>query len=351
MVNRLTFLERILHRLHLLPTPIMDTFAGVLFGRVLAIAVRRGLFDALASGPMNAAEIAAVTHFHPRALALVLNSCVVAGYLAQRGEMYQLSAEGRRWLCKESPDSLVNLVAYFETLYVRWANLENSLERGGPPRPYYEAFNEDDWRIYSLGMKELARILLPRVIETITPDKEARSLLDIGGSHGLYAIECCRRRPHLHATVMDFAPALALASNFARESGVAGRVELLAGNFLTDPLPPAQDVVLMFNIIHGLSDAENRTLLARALAALRPGGKLFILDQMRQNGKSSSPIAQFIPLMVGLNLLNEIGGSVYSTEEITEWCNGYTVRQLKLRLPGVALIEVSSRQKNQNSAV
>jgi len=341
MVFRLTLPERILHRFHLLPTPIMDAFAGVLFGRALVIAVRRGLFDVLASVPLNEEQIASVARLHPDALRLLLDSCVIGGYLTRKRGAYRVTAEGRKWLCKESPDSLVNLVAYFESLHGRWMNLETSLETGSPPRPYYASFGEEDWQTYVLGMRDLARLLLPHVIEKITPGSEACSLLDIGGSHGLYAIECCRRRPNLHATIMDFAPALACAAVLVRQSAVADRVELQAGDFLVEPLPPEQDIVLMFNIIHGLSEADNRSLLARALAALRPGGKIFILDQMRDERTFASDLARFIPLMVGLNLLHEIGGKVFSLREVTSWCRGRRVRHLKLRLPGVSLVEVS----------
>jgi SAM-dependent methyltransferase len=342
MVFPLTYLERLYHRLHLLPTPIMDSFAGVLFGRAMVIAVRRGLFDALIPGPLNAEQLASVTRLHPRALRLVLDSCVVAGYLSRRKGAYRLSPEGRKWLCKDSPDSLVNLIEYFETLHDRWARLETSLDKGAPPRPYYEGFTEDDWRIYVLGMNDLARLLLPHVIRKIVPGSGARNLLDIGGSHGLYAIECCRRRPDLRATIMDFAPALVYASTFVRESGVAERVGFHPGNFMTESLPPGQDCVLMFNIIHGLSPGENRTLLRRALKVLRPGGKLFILDQIRSKGRSTSRLATFLPLMVGLNLVSEIGGTTYSIGEITEWCGEYPVRHWTLRLPGVTLVEIRS---------
>jgi hypothetical protein len=340
MILRFTFLERILHRLHFLPAPIVDTFANVLFGRALAIAVRRGLFDALARGPMDADQISALTRLHPHALRLLLDACIVAGYLGRREGVYRLSVDGRKWLCSDSPDSLVNLIAYFETLHVRWGDLEASLDHGAPGRPYYEAFNENDWRTYVLGMRDLARFLLPHVIGKITPGPEARTLLDIGGSHGLFAIECCRRRTDLRATIMDFAPALELASSFARESGVAERLELKAGDFRTALLPPGQDVALLFNIIHGLSDVENRLLMNRVLEAVRPGGKLFILDQIRDNRSPVSHLARFIPLMVGLNLLNEIGGTAYALDDIRRWCGGRRVTKANLRLPGVSLVEV-----------
>jgi SAM-dependent methyltransferase len=340
MILRFTLLERILRRLHLLPTPVMDAFANVLFGRALVIAVRRGLFDLLAAGAMTGAQISAAARLHPQALHLLLDSCVVCGYLSCRQGSYHLTAEGRKWLCRDSPDSLVNLLAYFELLHRHWADLEISLEQGAPQHPYFEIFTDDDWRVYVLGMRDLARLLLPHVTTKIVPGSNARHLLDIGGSHGLYALECCRRRPDLHATIMDFAPALAHASIFARQAGMEERVRLHAGDFLIEPLPPGQDVVLMFNIIHGLSREENRSLVARALAVLRPGGKLFILDQMREENGPASDLAAFIPLMVGLNLLNEVGGTTYSVREVKSWCDGRRVREVKLRLPGVVLVEV-----------
>lgn len=318
----------------------MDAFANVLFGRALAVAVRNGLFDALASGPMTEDQIASATALHPHALKLLLESFAVGGYLVRDGESYRLGAEGKRWFCKDSPHSLVNLIAYFELLHSRWADLETALKDGAPRRPYYEVFNENEWGIYALGMRDLARLLLPHVIEKIMPGKDARSVLDIGGSHGLFSIECCKRRPGLQATIMDFAPALAYASQFAREAGVADRVKVHAGNFLTEPFPPEQDVMLMFNIIHGLSGEENRALISRAVTALRPGGKLFILDQMRDDDLRTSALARFIPLMVGINLMNEAGGATYSVSEVGSWCERRPVRRLGVKMPGVALLEI-----------
>ena len=86
-----------------------------------------------------------------------------------------------------------------------------------------------------------------------------------------------------------------------------------------------------------------------SLEALRPGGKLLVLDQMRDEGPSSSSLARFIPLMVGLNLLNEIGGTAYSIAEVKSWCEGHNVRQVKVRLPGVALVEIQKQLQRSNA--
>jgi hypothetical protein len=48
-----------------------------------------------------------------------------------------------------------------------------------------------------------------------------------------------------------------------------------------------------------------------------------------------------VQLMVGLNVLNEIGGSVYTFERISKYCTDaglQDVRLHRLRLPGVSLV-------------
>lgn len=340
MILTQTFLERLLHRLHLLPTPLLDSFGNVLYGRALAIAVRRGVFEALEAKPLTVPEIARNTSMSHEGVELLVDAFVVGGYLAHKGDKYGLSAEGAKWLVKSSPAYLGNLVRYFETLYDRWNYLEHSLDKGQPPRRYYEKFSDEDWRVYVLGMRDLARLLMARVQKRIALPANPKSLLDLGGSHGLYAVECCRRYPTLKAQVIDFAEALRHADSIVREEGMEGSVTLSAGDFLTMELPAHQDGILAFNIIHGLSADENRHLITRALGALVPGGKLYILDQLKgESGKS--PLSRFVPLMVGLNLLNEIGGNTYTFDQVKGWCGGATeVKRYRLRFPGVSVIEV-----------
>jgi hypothetical protein len=347
MIIRLTLLERLLHRLHILPTPVMDAFGGVLFGRALVIAVRRGLFEAIAPGGTDAHALSAATGLHREAVSLVADACVAGGYLRRRGTLYQLAPEGRKWLLRESPDSLVSLLRYFETLHDRWAALEGSLVRGKPPQPYYATFTEAEWRLYALAMRDLARQILPYVARVIRVPRNRSLLVDIGGSHGLYALALCSRHPGLRAIVMDFSPVLRVAEEFIREAHLADRVATHARDFMRQSIPEGADVILMFNIIHGLSPEENVALVGRALEALTPGGRLYILDQLKGQADASG-LGRFLPLMVGINLLNEIGGTAYGVNDVEEWCGGRgRVRRVRLRFPGVTLLEIVRRRPGE----
>jgi SAM-dependent methyltransferase len=337
MILRMTWAERVLRRLHLLPTPIADAFGNIVYGRVLTIAVRRGLFEALAGGPLPLREIAALTALSVDSLKLITEAFVVGGFLRRRGELYRLSREGKKWLTKQSPSYLGNLLAYFESLYPRWGAMETTLDLGAPPRPYYDEFTDADWKMYVMGMRDLAKLLIPRVLSRIALNREPRLLLDVGGSHGLYSIECCRRYPGLRAVVMDYAQALRYTAELVKEVGMEDRIVLLEGDFLKVPFLRGSDAVLLFNIIHGLREDANRELISRAVDALAPGGKLFILDQMAQ-GRGSSQLSRFVTVTVGINLLNEIGGTVYTPDQVIGWCGETPARHVRLGLPGVSMV-------------
>jgi hypothetical protein len=339
MILRLTLLERLLHRSGRLPFPIMDSFGSVLFGRAFVAAVRRGVFESFRTGPRSVAEVSLASGLAPDALMLVLESSSVGGYVRSWKGRYELTSAGRAWLLRDSPSSLVSLIGYFETLHQRWGNLDQSLERGKPEQPYYAKFGAEDWRLYVYAMRDLARFLIPYIMPRISIPEGSRSLLDIGGSHGLYTIECVRRVPALHGTVIDFPAVTLLTEELVREQQMERRISVLAGDLRKISYPSKQDVVLLFNVVHGLSPEENEHGIQRALEAMNPGGKLFILEQCLER-KDRSPLARFLPLMVGLNLLLETGARAYTVEEIREWCKpARGFRRVRIPLPGLALIE------------
>jgi len=340
MPMRLSFTETLLHRFHALPTPVMDGFGAVIFARALTVALRRGMFESAGLRAVSPEELSSETGLTPEGVRLLADACEAGGYLKKRKGMYSATAETKKWLVRSSGTYLGDLMLYFDSLNSRLGGLEYSLEHGKPREPYYASFNESEWDMYVRGMANLARLLIPEVIRKIRLPRTEGHLLDLGGSHGLYSLEYCRRSPGSTAIVMDFAPALRQAA--ALLGGEAGnRIRLVAGDILTSPLPRDQDAVFMFNILHGFTEEANRNLIARASASLRRGGSLYILDQMTGTGQRS-PLSRFMPLMVGLNLMNEIGGSAHSLDRMRKWCSAAgTFRVMPLRFPGVALIEAT----------
>ena len=334
-----TVKERFLARLNLLPLPIYDAFASPLFGHVVVQAITLNLFEKL---PGTTRELAESTHAHPEAVRYLLSSLELSGYIKEHGGRFSPTPLTRKWLMKSSPTYLGHFLQYVNLLYARWMYLSGTLRNGEPPVSYFESFGEREWEIYVYGMKDLASVFVPHVIPKVRLPEGAVSIVDLGGAHGLYSIALCKRYPRLHATIVDFPQALRFAKRILDEHGFSDRITLEAGNFLEMEFPHQHaDAVLGFNIVHGLSPGKNLDLSHKVKAMLKPGGSFFVLDQFQD--RRGSKLEQFIPLMVGINLMNEAGGRTYSVDEVAEWSEEAGFRNFRvrrLRLPGVKLVEL-----------
>ncbi|MEE9288098.1 MAG: class I SAM-dependent methyltransferase [Bacteroidota bacterium] len=339
-MTRLTLVENLLHRLNILPQPIYDAFLQTLLGRAIMASNKLGLFDRLILKPSTSAELASDLKVSTEGVELLLDALEVAGYVRRRGIMFEPTRMTRKWLNRRSDYSIKNLLAYFETLHDRWSYLDETIRRGRPEKTYFELFTPDDWCTYTYGMMDLARLLMPQVLNHIDLPDRAEHIVDIGGSHGLYSIELCRKYPQLHATVVDFPGAAIHGKQIIRETGFSDRISYLEGDFLEVDLGMMCDAVLSFNIVHGLRREQNELLAGKVHRTLRPGGNWYVVDEMR-TGKKYSNLSGLVSAMVGLHLFNEVGGRAYSIEEVQEWCEsvGFTdVKFWSLQTPGVVLV-------------
>lgn len=329
--------ERLLARLNLLPLPIYDVFAAPLLGHTIAIAIRLNLFENLIQ-PRTSEQIAEKLLIHPEASSLLLSTLSIAGYVTEKEKYFSLSNSGKKWLLKSSPSYLGNFVRYVELLYKHWLYLDETVQHGQPPTTYFESFGGKEWEVYVYGMMDLARIIFPHISKKLSLPKNSKQLIDLGGSHGWYSMQLCKRNPQLRATIVDLPQALKWTQKIVQD--YKDTMTLLPGNMLEMSFgTTTHDVALAFNVVHGFTWEQNIRMLERISQALRPNGYCYILDQFRQ--RRGSRTDQFIPLMVGINLMNEVGGNVYEVDEVCEWLTRVGFKKIKkywLFLPGVSLL-------------
>ena len=99
-----------------------------------------------------------------------------------------------------------------------------------------------------------------------------RRLLDIGGGQGVFAAAALDRAPGLAATVFDLPPVVARL--------IDPRLTGAGGSFVTDALPAGADLITLVRVLHDHDDAVVTALLAKAFAALAPGGTLLIAEPL-----------------------------------------------------------------------
>jgi cyclopropane fatty-acyl-phospholipid synthase-like methyltransferase len=169
-------------------------------------------------------------------------------------------------------------------------------------------------RRLTLALSGRAKNVAP-LLAQVAGLESAHVLLDVGGGTGIYAIACLQRFPQLRAIVWDRPQVLKVATEFAQVYGVTDRLECIAGDMFTDPVPTGVDAVLLSNILHDWDVPQCRDLVRRCATGLPAGGKLLVHDVFL-NDDHDGPIAI---ALYSAALFAQTEGRAYSAAEYRAW--------------------------------
>jgi SAM-dependent methyltransferase len=308
--------ERVVQRLNLAPVPLIETQMAFTLARVVMAGTQLGVFEALKRGPASAQEVAERCNTDPAATEKLLFALAGCGYLDAPDGRYELTPVARKWLLRDSPESLAGKL---EMQFMEWEMIGRSEEyvRTGQPLEIHDTLEGEQWAAYQLGMRSLSGALAPELVRRMPMPKGASDMLDVGGSHGHYSAELCRRHEGLRAVVLDLPPAVESAAELLAAEGMGDRVVHRAGDALADDLgSEAYDLVLVSQLVHHFSAEQNRDLAARIAQALRPGGVYAIFDAFRP--PTPGEAGQLGALLEFYFALTSQSGT-WAPEEMGEW--------------------------------
>lgn len=335
------FLERaILLRLNQGPGPMMDLLGAMAF-KAVSTALKLDVFEVLSDGPLTVAETARKIEADERGTEVLLKALDAISYVEKQDGRYANTPMTAKWMVRSSPKSIAGMFSYFEGVLKRWDHLDEAIHQGETPTLAWEWFDQHQgWEDYNAAMIATARMADEEIVAKVKLQSTARRLLDVGGGHGLHAINFCHRYPDLSATVMDWPQAREVAEATIAAEGMSERVTFQDGDFWSDDLGGGgYDVALLFNIIHMYLPDKNIELLRKVSGALNPGALVIIMDQMAL--KASGPMAKASAGLIGLDLFVEVNGQTYVPAAVESWLEkaGFTnTRAILLRKsPGFAL--------------
>ena len=112
----------------------------------------------------------------------------------------------------------------------------------------------------------------------------------------------------------DQAQIAAVAAECIAEAGLADRVVCMAGDYHADTFAAESfDAATIFGALHQEEPAEILAILRRAHAALKPGGRLFVLDMMTDASHASPAFSALFAVNMALTTTN---GWVFSDAEL-----------------------------------
>lgn len=292
------------------PQTIVEMGMAFWSSRLILTVVEHGVFTELAGGPLSKQELTDALGWHPRAAGTALDALVAAGLLRRdRSGRYSNTARMGMFLDRAKPSYLGGMMEFSsKRLYELWSELGDLLRTGHPAaeeergeNEFYATLHRDPaaLRDFLAGMTAISTWEATLVAARF-PWKRFRTFADIGSAQGALPVRVALTHPHLRGVGFDFAAVGPLFTEYVASFGLADRLSFIAGDFLEVPLPSA-DVMSFGHVFHGRNEAIRRELVAKAYAAVPPGGAVIVYDAMIRPGRSHN----YLSLLSSLNIMLE----------------------------------------------
>jgi hypothetical protein len=302
------------------------------------------LFSALDGPPLSAAEVAQLRNSNPRATAMLLDAMTALGLLVKSDTSYVCTPFAAAHLSKSSPGYMGHIIRHHQHLVAGWARLPEAVQSGGPLRKEDSHSTDEELReSFLMGMFNLASQLAPQITRAIDLSG-CRTLLDLGGGPGTYAIHFCTDNPGLNSIIYDLPTTRSFAEQTVARYNLSDRIGFHAGNYHTDDLPEGCDAAWLSHILHIDGPRACAALLDKTVTALEPGGVLMIQEFILSDAKDGP----LFPALFSLNmLLGTESGQSYSEGELSVLMKNSglsNVQRLTLELPNGAGVLMGRKQ-------
>ena len=296
------------------PPFLLETVPAFMKSRVILTGVELDLFTQIAKGVDSVDQLAEKNHLDTRALQRLLDAIVTFGLLTKQNQRYALTPDGSQ-LSTDHPETPVPMILHMNELWDTWSHLTTAVRQGKNP-DHIPVSEKDELALNAFinAMHVIGRDLSLEITEDLDLSLYHK-LLDIGGASGTYTIAFLKKNPDMTSVIFDLKPVLPMAEKRLAACGILNRVELVGGNFYTDPLPRGCDLVLLSAIIHQNSPTQNIDLFHKISDAIEPGGTLMIRDHIMEENRTIPPAGAVFALNM---LVATPSGDTYTFREVRQ---------------------------------
>ena len=241
--------------------------------RAIGVGVRFGVFDALPATASEVAGSAGLSHQGAERLLLALSEL---GLVQRRGGAWAVTDRGS-FLTRRHPWTLAGAALEYDgPMDELWRRLPEALVAGdewtGPDIFGQVASEPGRIEPHHRMLRSYARHDYAAVADALGL-RGGEQVVDAGGGLGVLAGLLTAAHADVEVVVLDRPEVLALVPDLPRVRRHAAD--------LFGPWQVEADVVLLARVLHDWSDERAIEILRRAREALRPGGRLFVLEMLR----------------------------------------------------------------------
>lgn len=278
-------------------------FGPILF-QVSYLMKKWGILDMLRDQEMTVDEIAAATGRSEYAVKCLMEASLTIGTVLVNPADERFSISKTGWFLVTDPAIKVNMNFNQDVNYEGMFHLEEALEKGQPAglrhfgawNTIYEGLSRlpaqarKSWFAFDHFYSDSAFEEALEIVFASHP----RTLLDVGGNTGRWALQCTNYDDNIEITIMDLPQQLKLMRQAVSGKKGEGRICGLGTDLLNPASPfPAEkhfDAVWMSQFLDCFSEQEAESILKRTARIMDKGTTLYIMETLwdRQKYEAAS---------------------------------------------------------------
>jgi len=293
-------------------TAVLQMIWGTHIARAVHAAAALGIPDHLAGAPRSCADLAQATGTDEDSLYRVLRLLAALGVLTQTGrDTFALTILGER-LRSDAPASMRRWALLFGTpsVFRPFEHFMSSVRTGQPgfdtahglPVFDYLSGHPEDAAVFDAAMLERTTAFAPSVASGYD-FSDIRTVVDVGGGRGILLAAILQAHPHLQGTLFELPAVASGAEEVLTAAGVAGRCEVVTGDFFTG-VPRGADCYVLANVLHDWDDTRSADILAGCRRVMTRHGRILVVERLIPD----TPADAVPALLSDINMLVLTGG-------------------------------------------
>jgi SAM-dependent methyltransferase len=278
----------------------MQMITGYWVTQIIHAVATYSLADHLKGGPLTAAEIARIERTDESATFRLLSACASLGLLTNDGGSQFAATPLLDTLRSDNPQSLRDLALMLPAPghWQPWGRFVNSIKTGQPQTysafgvPFFEYLTKNpiEAEAFTRVMTSDTAVVSQEVARTVDT-RSVTVVADIGGAAGALLHALLHANNALQGIVFDRPSVVKCAATAASKAGLQNRLTIVGGDFFESV--PSADLYLLKYVLHDWGDDDAIRILQNCRRALRPGGRVAVIEQLL--GNVGAPA--FAPLM------------------------------------------------------
>jgi SAM-dependent methyltransferase len=274
---------------------LINLTAGKWVSQAIAVAAEFGIADLLKDGPRSAADIARAANVSEDGVYRLLRALGSVGLFAETGERrFRLTPLGKR-LRTDSPEAIGGYARFVghESTWQPWGELRHSVHTGEPAfdhvfaMPIFEYYAKmpQAAAVFDAAMTSISTFESQAVVAAYD-FSDVGTLVDVAGGHGLLIAAILKANRKIGGILFDLPHVTAGAPALLQSRGLVDRCQIVSGDFF-ESVPEGGDAYMMKHIIHDWDDERAIQILMNCHRAMRPGGKVLIVDAVIPTGNAA----------------------------------------------------------------